>query len=177
MNIAVFCGSSIGADKSYGEAARLVGELFVERGIALVYGGASGGLMGVLADSVLRGGGEVVGVMPGHIVEQERAHEGLTRLVHVRTMHERKAKMSELADAFIVLPGGSGTLDEFFDVWTLAQLGRHDKPIAVLNVLGYYDALFGFLSSMVSEGFLSKSSLEEIRISDDARRIVESLIQ
>jgi uncharacterized protein (TIGR00730 family) len=154
MRLTVFCGSSTGRSPVYAEAARSLGREMVKRGIGLVYGGAGVGLMGVLADSMLEGGGEVIGVIPRHLVAREIAHADVSDLRVVETMHERKALMAELGDAFVALPGGVGTLDELFESWTWAQLGLHLKPCAVLNVDGYFDSLLQLIDHTVREGFM-----------------------
>jgi uncharacterized protein (TIGR00730 family) len=153
----IFCGSSPGARPQYTEATEDLGGLLVERGITLVYGGASLGLMGRLADTVLSEGGEAVGVMPHALVEREIAHLGLTDLHVVDSMHERKALMAELSDAFVALPGGLGTLDELLEIYTWGQLGLHSKPCGLLNVEGYYDGLVGFLDHAVRERFVREA--------------------
>lgn len=150
----VFLGSREGHDPQYLTAARRLGDALAKRGHSLVYGGARIGMMGALADAVLQAGGEVVGVMPDHLVEREQAHHGLTELIHVRNMHERKASMAAHADAFIMLPGGIGTLEEFFEAWTWHYLGFHDKPIGVLDSEGFYAPLLSFLDNTVEQGFL-----------------------
>jgi uncharacterized protein (TIGR00730 family) len=152
--ICVFCGSSPGRSKSYAAAASALGRLLASRGIGLVYGGASVGLMGTLANAVLEAGGDVIGVIPQSLVKYEVAHRGLPDLRVVATMHERKAMMAELADGFIALPGGNGTLDEFFEVLTWAQLGEHSKPCGLLDIEGYYSHLLAFLDHAVDERFL-----------------------
>src|SRR5919199_3791597 len=152
--VCVFCGSSPGADPAYAAAARRLAEVLVRRGIGLVYGGGSVGLMGVLADAALAAGGEVTGVIPRALQAREVGHAALPDLRVVETMHERKALMAELADGFVALPGGLGTLEEFFEVWTWAQLGIHAKPCGVLNVGGYFDPLLAFLDHAVAEGFV-----------------------
>lgn len=154
MRICVFCGSSIGALPGYRTAAEGFGALLAAEGIGLVYGGASVGLMGAAADAALAGGAEVIGVIPRSIAEHEIAHGGLTALHVVGSMHERKALMAELSDAFVALPGGIGTLEELFEVWTWAQLGLHRKPCGLLNVMGFFDGLSGFLRRVVADGFL-----------------------
>ncbi len=154
MRLCVFSGSSSGRLPSYTAAAEGLGSAFAARGIGLVYGGASVGLMGSLADAVLAGGGEVIGVMPRALHEREIGHAGLDDLRVVGSMHERKALMAELSDGFIALPGGAGTLEELFEVWTWAQLGHHRKPCALYNVDGYYDGLAAFLDHIVDERFL-----------------------
>ncbi|MBV8516083.1 MAG: TIGR00730 family Rossman fold protein [Acidobacteria bacterium] len=152
--ICVFCGSNNGSDPAYVEAARSLGQLLAREGIALVYGGGSVGLMGELADAVLASGGRVVGVIPHALWAREVGHRGLTDLHIVDTMHERKAMMADLADAFIALPGGLGTLEEIFEIWTWAQLGLHAKPLGFLDVNGFYEPLMGFLDRAVREQFV-----------------------
>jgi uncharacterized protein (TIGR00730 family) len=154
MRLTVFCGSSTGRSPAYAEAARALGREMVARGVGLVYGGAGVGLMGVLADTLLEGGGEVIGVIPRHLVAREIAHADVTDLRVVETMHERKALMAELGDGFVALPGGAGTLEELFEAWTWAQLGLHLKPCAVLNVEGYFDSLLRLVEHTVQEGFM-----------------------
>ena len=152
--ICVFCGSSSGRNPAYAGAAVSLGELLAERGITLVYGGASIGLMGVLADAVLAAGGQVVGVIPQAIEDREVAHRQLTELHVVESMHERKALMTDLAEAFIALPGGFGTLDELCEIVTWAQLGMHGKPIGLLNTDGYFDLLLAFFDRATSDRFV-----------------------
>jgi uncharacterized protein (TIGR00730 family) len=152
--VCVFCGSSTGKHPAYKLAAQSFGRALVRRGKGLVYGGGRVGLMGVIADTVLEGGGEVYGVLPEKLASLEVGHEGLTELFLVPNMHARKAKMAELSDAFVAMPGGYGTLEELFEVVTWAQLGLHDKPIALLNVAGYFDGLLGCIDSAVAEGFI-----------------------
>jgi hypothetical protein len=152
--ICVFCGSSSGRSPEYVEAARATGSALAARGIGLVYGGGSVGLMGEVANAALAAGGEVVGVIPRALELRELAHGGLTKLHVVGSMHERKAKMAELADAFIALPGGLGTLEELFEILTWAQLGLHARPCGLLDVAGYYEPLVAFFDRAVSEGFV-----------------------
>lgn len=154
MNICVFCGSSPGARPVYREAAAALGELLAGRDIGLVYGGATVGTMGAVADAALNAGGRVYGIIPKALADIEIAHPGLTELQVVDTMHTRKARMAELSEAFIALPGGIGTLEELFEVWTWTQLGIHRKPVGLLNVDGFYDLLSGFLDQLVTEGFV-----------------------
>ena len=154
QRICVFCGSSTGNDPAYKGAAQSFGRTLARRGQGLVYGGGSVGLMGVLADATLAAGGEVIGVIPDALATKEIRHDGLTRQFVVPDMHARKAKMAELADAFVAMPGGYGTLEELFEVVTWAQLGLHGKPAALLNVGGYYDGLLGCIDSAVVEGFI-----------------------
>jgi uncharacterized protein (TIGR00730 family) len=151
--VCVYCGSSFGADPDYLQATQDLARTFANQGIRVVYGGASVGLMGALADATLEAGGEVVGVIPRQLVDREIAHAGLTQLHVVSTMHERKALMAELSDAFVALPGGIGTLEELIEVFTWSQLGLHTKPLGVLNVNGYYDGLGAFLDHAVEQGF------------------------
>lgn len=153
-SICVYCGSAKGASPVYADAARLLARAMVDDNIALVYGGGNVGLMGIIADEVLRLGGEATGVIPKALMDKEVGHTGLTRLHIVKDMHERKAMMADLSDAFIAMPGGIGTLEELFEVFTWSQLGLHDKPIGLLNVSGYYDRLIGFLEHVVAERFL-----------------------
>ena len=153
--LAVYCGSATGVDPAFADAARLLGRTMVERGIDLVYGGGRLGLMGIVADSVLDAGGKVYGVIPQALVEHEVAHRGCTELYTVANMHERKAKMTELTDAFVALPGGIGTLDELFEAWTWNALGYHAKPFCLLNVNGFWDGLDGFMDHVRDSGFLS----------------------
>ncbi|QED49556.1 LOG family protein [Cytobacillus dafuensis] len=152
--LAVFCGSSNGASNVYIEAAKKMGRELAKRNIALVYGGASVGIMGAVADSVLEEGGQVIGVMPRFLDEREISHKNLTELIVVDSMHERKAKMADLADGFIALPGGPGTLEEFFEIFTWAQIGLHQKPIGLLNINHYYDPLVALFNHMTSEQFM-----------------------
>lgn len=154
MRICVFCGSSLGRDRAYKEAAELTGKLLAQQGIELVYGGGHVGLMGALADAALAEGGQVTGVMPRALVEREIAHRGLTSLVVVDSMHERKTEMAKNADGFIALPGGAGTLEEAFEQWTWAQLGVHRKPCGFLNTKGYFDPLRSMIEKIVAEGFM-----------------------
>lgn len=152
--IAVFCGSSNGASPVYKEEAVRLGKELAKRGITLVYGGASVGIMGTVADAVLEEGGQVIGVIPKMLEDREISHRGLSELIIVDSMHERKTKMSDLADGFIALPGGPGTLEEFFEIFTWAQLGLHQKPCGILNVNGYYDLLVSFFDHMNEQQFL-----------------------
>jgi uncharacterized protein (TIGR00730 family) len=170
--ICVFCGSNPGARAAYSEAAASLARLLVERGFGIVYGGSNVGLMGILADTALKAGGEVIGVIPQALVEKEVAHRGLTRLHVVATMHERKAMMAELAEGFIALPGGFGTFDELCEILTWAQLGLHRKPCGILNVEGYFDGLLSFFDHAVAERLL-KPAHRNIVISE---RQPESLL-
>ena len=155
-SIVVFCGSSDGYNECYHEAAYNLGALLAARNIRIIYGGAKVGLMGALADGALDNGGEIIGVIPDFLKTKEVAHEKLTRLITVNTMHERKLKMHELSDGIITLPGGWGTMEELFEMLTWAQLGLHNKPVGLLNINGYYDALKALTDNMVTEGFLNE---------------------
>jgi len=152
--LAVFCGSSNGASNVYIEEAKKLGKELAKRNIALVYGGASVGVMGAVADSVLEEGGTVIGVMPSFLEKREISHKNLSELIIVDSMHDRKAKMADLADGFIALPGGPGTLEEFFEIFTWAQLGLHQKPCGLLNINHYYDPLVSLFNHMAEEQFL-----------------------
>lgn len=174
QRVCVFCGSNSGARPEYLAAAQNLGRALAERSIGLVYGGASVGLMGAVADAVLCAGGEVVGVMPRSLLEHEVAHRQLRDLRVVGSMHERKALMAELADAFIALPGGLGTLEEFFEVWTWAQLGEHSKPLGMLNVAGYYDPLLKFFDQLVSERFVRPEHRAMVLVEEDAGTLLSS---
>ncbi|MEM8931676.1 MAG: TIGR00730 family Rossman fold protein [Acidobacteriota bacterium] len=173
--IAVFCGSSPGDDPIYAEAARQFGQLLVERGFDLVYGGGNVGLMGILADTVMEGDREVMGVITLALVDREVAHRGITRLEEVETMHERKQRMYDLADAAVALPGGIGTLDELFEALTWNQLGYLAEPCGLLNVNGYFDPLVELLDHMVGQGFLSIEARRLLRVEDDAGRLLDTL--
>ncbi|MBI3445543.1 MAG: TIGR00730 family Rossman fold protein [Magnetospirillum sp.] len=152
--VCVFCGSSAGANPAYAKAATALGRLLAERGLELVYGGGNVGLMGVVADAALAAGGKVIGIIPEAMMTWEVGHANLTELRVVNSMHERKAAMADLADAFIALPGGIGTMEELFEVWTWAQLGLHNKPLGFLDVAGYFERLHAFLDHMADEGFV-----------------------
>jgi uncharacterized protein (TIGR00730 family) len=171
-SVCVFCGSSVGKRSVYAEAARTVGRTIARHGLRLVYGGAMVGLMGELADSALAAGGEVVGVIPVALVEREIAHAGLSKMHHVKSMHERKSKMADLADAFLALPGGVGTLEELFEIWTWAQLGHHAKPVGILNVEHYFDPLLTFIDQQCQEGFMRREHREMLVVEADPERIL-----
>jgi uncharacterized protein (TIGR00730 family) len=171
-SLCVFCGSSTGHDPAYAEAARALGRTLAEEKIRLVFGGGHVGLMGEVANATLAAGGEAVGVMPNSLVEREIAHTGLTDLHVVGTMHERKAMMSDLSEGFIALPGGTGTLEEFFEVLTWAQLGEHGKPCGLLNVAGYFDPLLTVFDHMVDRGFLSPSNRALVLVEGDPTRLL-----
>ena len=174
-NLCVFCGSSTGTDGRYSAAARELGGALAARGIRLVYGGAGVGLMGALADAVLEAGGDVVGVIPESLERKEVAHRGLRDLRVVSSMHERKALMAELADGFVALPGGIGTLEELFEVWTWAHLGYHAKPCAIYNVAGFYTGLTAFLDHVAAAGFLKPESREMLIVEDSLERLLARL--
>ena len=173
--VCVFCGSNPGLRSEYCETASLLGEELVRRGVGLVYGGASIGCMGAVADAVLKGGGEAVGVMPSALVEKEIAHQGLSELHVVGTMHERKAMMASLADGFIALPGGMGTLEEIFEVVTWAQLGLHPKPCGLLNVAGYYERLRAFLDHVRDEQFMKAEHRDVLLVADTPAELLDSM--
>lgn len=165
--ITVFCASSFGTDKIYEEQAALVGKTLAEQNIDVVYGGANVGLMGAVADGALNAGGKVIGVLPNFLRSKEIAHLGLTELILVESMHERKTKMNDLCDGVIALPGGFGTLEELFEMLTWAQLGLHKKPIAVLNINGFYDSLIELLQTMTEKGLLKEVNQKMLLVSSD----------
>lgn len=165
--ITVFCGSSFGTEEIYTEQAVLLGETLAKQNIELVYGGANVGLMGAVADGVLNKGGKAIGVLPDFLRSKEIAHLGLTELILVESMHERKTKMNDLCDGVIALPGGFGTLEELFEMLTWAQLGLHKKPIAILNINGFYDSLIQLTENMVSKGLLKDVNQQMLLVSDN----------
>jgi uncharacterized protein (TIGR00730 family) len=173
--ICVFCGSNSGVRSEYAEAARALAVVLAEHKLGIVYGGGNVGLMGVLADAALGVGGEVIGVIPQSLLDKEVGHRGVTELLVVETMHERKALMNDLSDAFIALPGGFGTLDEFFEVLTWSQLGFHGKPCALLNVAGYYDRMLAMLDHAVAEGLLRPAHRELVIADTDPARLMQRL--
>lgn len=175
-SVCVFCGSSPGGDPAYLAAAQVIGHEIAGRGLRLVYGGAKVGLMGAVADAALAAGGEVTGVLPKALMIKEIGHPGLSRLEVVNSMHERKARMAELSDGFIALPGGAGTLEEIFEIWTWGQLGFHGKPAGFLNVAGYYDKLAGFLDHTVGEAFVKPVHREMLIFHDDATALLDALV-
>jgi uncharacterized protein (TIGR00730 family) len=174
MRICVFCGSNSGKHEAYADAARDLGQMFAARGIGVIFGGGRVGLMGALADAALMAGGAVIGVMPRALVEREIQHLGLTELHTVATMHERKTKMAELADGFIALPGGAGTLEEIFEQWTWAQLGIHHKPCGFLNTMGYFDPLRDMIGRMTGEGFLRAEHAAMLTFDTDPAAILDA---
>jgi uncharacterized protein (TIGR00730 family) len=173
--VCVYAGSNFGSDPAYADAARALAHLLVEREIGVVYGGAGVGLMGVLADTALAAGGEVIGVMPRALIEREIGHTGLTELRMVGSMHERKAQMAELSDAFVALPGGIGTLEELIEIYSWSQLGLHHKACGALNVNGFYDDLAAFLDHAVAQGFLRAEHRAVLTVEDDPARLLDRL--
>lgn len=172
MRIAVYCGSGLGTNPIYAEKATELGIVLAENGHGVVYGGSKTGLMGKVADAVLTAGGEVIGVMPTHLQKREVAHASLTEIHFVETMHVRKAKMVELADAFIALPGGGGTMDEYFEVFTWAQIGLHEKPVILYNVNGFYDAILQHFNRMLEEGFIRTEQKSLIRVATTPQEVL-----
>ncbi len=176
-SLCVYCGSSQGYDPAYSAAARALGQQMAARGIQLIYGGGHVGLMGIIADAVLESGGQVSGVIPHALMDSEVGHDKLTELLVVRDMHERKARMAELADGFIALPGGIGTLEELFEVWTWLQLGYHEKPVGLLNVCGFYDQLLAFLDTQRDAGFLRNEHRSLLIAEDDPTRLLNRVME
>ena len=174
--LCVFCGSSTGNRPEYREAARQLGCLLARHDVGLVFGGGHIGLMGILADAILEAGGEAIGVIPQALVDRELAHRGLTTLHVVAGMHQRKALMADLADAFLALPGGFGTADECFEILTWAQLGFHSRPIGLLNVAGFFDALLAWLDHCVQEGFLLPEMCASLHISSNLEELLNALL-
>ena len=177
FSLCVYCGSRTGEDPKFAEMAQIVGSWIGKHQGQLVYGGGRNGLMGILADATLAAGGRVIGVIPEALVEKEWAHTGCTELHVVATMHERKRIMAEHADAFLALPGGIGTLEEFFEVWTWRQLGYHAKPVGLLNLDGYYDDLLAFLNASVKSGFMSEWQMALICVASKPNSLLEKLVQ
>ncbi len=174
-SICVYCGSASGASSVYADAARALIAAMHETGLTLVYGGGNVGLMGIIGDAMMARGGEVIGVTPRALVEREVAHRGLTRLEIVEDMHQRKARMIELGDALIALPGGVGTLEELIEAFVWLQLGYHRKPVGILNVAGYYDPLLAFLRHASDAGFLKAAYLDLLIVESDPMVLVERL--
>lgn len=175
FSVCVYCGSRPGLSPAYVEAAALTGRSIAGRGWQLVYGGGRAGLMGASADAALQAGGRVVGVIPESLMTRELGHAGLAELHVVETMHQRKQMMAERSNAFIALPGGIGTLEELFEVWTWLQLGYHDKPVGLLNVDGYFDALLRFLDHSAAEGFISEPQRAMLQVDTDPHRLLDRL--
>lgn len=174
-SVCVFCGSSSGNGVKHLLAAQKLGETLVKEGLSLVYGGGNVGIMGELANTVLKYNGKVTGVIPENLVKRESALKEVTELIVVKSMHERKARMSELSDGFIAMSGGIGTLEEFFEVWTWAQLGIHSKPIGILNTDNYYTKLMEFIYQTVEDGFVNKKNLEMILIDSDPENLINKM--
>lgn len=173
--LAVYCGSRLGDSPQFAAAAQALGEALGRHGDTLVYGGGRVGLMGIVADATLAAGGRVVGVIPQALMAREVGHRGLNELIVVETMHERKQAMAERADAFVALPGGIGTLEELYEVWSWQQLGYHDKPVALLNVDGFYDALLEFTRASHARGFVSDAQFQALMVDTDVPRLLECL--
>jgi uncharacterized protein (TIGR00730 family) len=173
--LAVYCGASLGTNPAFAELARALGAEMADRGIGLVYGGGRLGLMGVVADAVIEAGGETYGVIPQALIDLEVAHTGLTELHLVNTMHERKAMMTELTDAFVAIPGGIGTLDELFEAWSWNALGYHAKPFALLNVAGFWDGMIRFLDDVTASGFMSPARRAQLLVADDIGEVIDRL--
>lgn len=174
-SICIYCGSSPGKDPKFSDIARRIGELLAKEGHTLIYGGGNVGLMGIVADAVLAQGGQAIGVIPENLFNKEVAHLGLTKLHRVSSMHERKNLMASLADGFIALPGGVGTLEEISEAFVWTQLGLHLKPCALLNVSGFYDPLIAFLNQMVNSRFLHPEQLSQLIVSDNPETILEQI--
>ncbi len=175
LKICVFCGSSMGYDEKYRQAAKALADYFVENNISLVYGGAGVGLMKILADTLLENQKEVIGVMPQLLVDKEVAHHNITQMIVVESMSERKQKMAELSDGFIALPGGFGTLDELTEIMTLNQLRVHDKPMGILNVDGYFNKLFEFFDHSVESGFVRPEYRNNLIVSDNIETLITEM--
>jgi uncharacterized protein (TIGR00730 family) len=173
--IAVYCGSSAGPNEKYRVQAALLGRSLAERGVHVIFGGGKIGMMGILADAALEAGGDVTGVIPGFLHVKEVAHSGLTELITVETMHQRKALIEEMCDAAIALPGGFGTLDELFEMLTWGQLGLHDKPVGILNTNGFYDEILAAVDRMVEEGFLKDLNRDMLLVSEDIEELLERM--
>ena len=177
FSVCVYCGSKPGNLPAFAESAKMVGRWIGQHGGQLVYGGGRNGLMGIVANATLEAGGRVVGVIPRALVEKEWAHTECTELHVVETMHERKQMMAQRADVFLTLPGGIGTFEEFFEVWTWRQLGYHNKPIGLLNLNGYYDPLLTFLNTVVSHEFMGSWQMDLVQSHHDAEKLLPSLVQ
>ncbi len=175
LSICVYCGSRPGESRFHADAARSIGTEIGRRGWRLVYGGGRAGLMGVVADAALAAGAAVVGVIPQSLMARELGHTGLTELHVVETMHQRKMMMAERSDAFLALPGGIGTFEELFEVWSWRQLGYHDKPLGLLNVAGYYDGLLGFLQHSRGQGFMSQLQLDLLHVDSEPLPMLQRL--
>jgi len=177
FSICVYCGSKSGSDDQYAQEAIAVGQWIGQHGGRLVYGGGRNGLMGLVADATLQAGGQVLGIIPQALVEKEWAHTGCSELVVVQTMHERKQQMADAADAFLALPGGIGTFEEFFEAWTWRQLGYHDKPVGLLNTAGYYDRMLDFLAHSVESGFMGDWQTNLVKVGSSCTFLLPELVQ
>ena len=175
FRICVYCGSSEGTDPVFRSAALELGQKLASRGIGLVYGGGGSGLMGAVADAVMASGGEVIGIIPKLLIEREHEHRGLTHLHEVETMHQRKQRMADLSDAYIAMPGGIGTLEELVEIFTWQQLGYHEKPVAILNVNGFYDPLLAFLVQMVEKGFVTEATVSKLIIETEPGKLLDAI--
>ena len=176
MKIALYCGARLGNDPTYAELARYVARTLAHRGIGIVYGGGNIGLMGEIAEAAIQAGGEIIGIIPGSMVEEELAHHGITRLEIVSNMHQRKARIEELSDAFIALPGGYGTLDELFEIITWRQLKLHHKPIGLLNHQGFYDHLVAFIDKACQEGFVPAKNRDLLIVANDLETLLKKML-
>ena len=176
-SVCVYCGAHTGRDPAYTAAAALLGRTLAERGIGIVFGGGRVGLMGVVADAALAAGGRVTGIIPQALMKKELAHAGLTEMIVTTSMHERKAQMAERADAFVALPGGLGTFEELFEIWTWGQLGWHRKPCGVINVAGFYDGLIAFLDHAAGAGFVRPVHRGMLLVDDDPARLLDRFAQ
>lgn len=177
MRVAVYCGSALGNSSIYAEKAKELGDKLASEDCGIIYGGSNIGLMGIIADTVLEAGGEVIGVMPTHLQQREIAHSSLTEIHFVESMHVRKAKMVDLADAFIALPGGAGTLDEYFEVFTWAQIGLHKKPVILFNVNGFYDAIVSHFEKMLEEGFVRDHQRGLLKVAKNVDEVIAFLME
>ncbi|OCG25940.1 Rossman fold protein, TIGR00730 family [Gilliamella sp. wkB108] len=174
-NICVFCGASEGNRVEYKTQAEQLGEILAKQNRRLIYGGGNKGLMGVIANAVLAHGGEVIGIIPERLVKAETAHHGITRLEVVENMHQRKARLSELADGFVAMPGGTGTLEEVFEMWTAMQIGYHEKPVALFDTLDFWQPMLAFLQHSVNEGFIRESFYNTLIVSDKAESLLQKM--
>jgi uncharacterized protein (TIGR00730 family) len=173
--LCVYCGARSGTDDRFTPAARQLGALLAEQNIGLVYGGSRAGMMGAVADGIMSAGGKAIGVIPHGLMRAEIAHEGLTELIAVKDMHERKMTFEKLSEGFLVMPGGLGTLDELFEAWTWSYLGIHGKPIGILNLFGYYDSLLDFLGHARSRGFVDAAAFDRIVVAEDAKTLLQRM--
>ncbi|MCU0389558.1 MAG: TIGR00730 family Rossman fold protein [Thermoflexibacter sp.] len=174
-NICVFCGSAVGKNPLYKQTAQDLGLLLVKKQIRMIYGGGKVGLMGIIADTVMQNGGKVVGVIPQFLIEMEVAHSRLSEQIMVKTMHERKKRMTDMAQGFIIMAGGIGTMDEFFEILTWAQLGLHSKPIGLLNTNGFFDKLLAYIDFSVEEGFIKPQSRQMILVDDNPEMLLDKM--